>query len=72
MIMIKDNTVMSKLPISVTAHNGILSQNPQFPMAATNSFGSTVPVMPDRPEAPMIDEMIPCTMENTKSIISIP
>ena len=37
-----DNTVMTRLPISVTAHRGMLSKNPQSSMAFTISFGSVV------------------------------
>ena len=38
-IMTKDSTVMSRLPISVTAHSGMLSQKPQSLMVCTMLSG---------------------------------
>ena len=70
--MTKDSTVMSRLPIKVTAHSGMLSQNPQALIVSTSSCGSVVPPMPEAPDAPMTWATMPCTMSNTASIRSRP
>ena len=63
---------MSKLPMSVTAHSGMLSQNPQALMISTSSCGSVVLPIPLAPAVPMTCEIMPCTMSNTASIRSMP
>ena len=41
-IMMKESTVINRLPISVIAQSGILSKNPQSSMALIISFGKVV------------------------------
>ena len=49
-----DRTVMNRLPISVTAHRGMLSKNPQSSIAVTISLGKVVLVAEPTPEAVII------------------
>ena len=48
--MVKDKTVISTPPISVTAHNGIESQKPTLLMASINSCGSDTLLIPELPD----------------------
>ena len=70
--MVKDKTVISSPPISVTAHNGIESQKPTLLMASINSCGSDALLMPELPDWVIMVNTMPCTMENTASINSSP
>ena len=47
----KDNTVINKPPISVTAHSGMDSKKPHFSTAVIISCGKVVLVAPPSPEA---------------------
>ena len=58
-----ERTVINSPPISVTAHSGIDSQNPQFSMASMMLCGSTVDYEFDTPDAVIIFETTPCTMD---------
>ena len=70
--MVKDSTVISSPPISVTAHNGIESQKTTLLMASINSCGSDTLLIPELPDWVIIVDTMPCTMENTASINSSP
>ena len=70
--MVKDKTVISSPPISVTAHNGIESQKPTLLMASINSCGSDTLLMPELPDWVIMVDTMPCTMENTANINSSP
>ena len=63
---------MSRLPISVTAHSGMLSQNPQALIVSMSSCGSVVLPMPLAPDALITRAIMPCTISNTASIRSMP
>lgn len=63
---------MNRPPISVTAHNGMDSKNPQSSMAETISDGSTADWGWPKPAACMMVEITPCTMSNSASINSMP
>ena len=64
--------VINSPPISVTAHKGILSQNPQFSIADTKSSGNTVSVADETPAAVIIEAIPLCTIPNKVVINSIP
>ena len=54
-----DRTVINSPPISVTAHSGMLSQNPTLLMASINSCGSVTLLMPELPDwVIMVDTML--------------
>ena len=63
--MVKDKTVISSPPISVTAHSGMLSQKPTLLMASINFCGSDTLLIPELPDWVMMVDTMPCTMENT-------
>ncbi|OQB54473.1 MAG: hypothetical protein BWX99_02035 [Deltaproteobacteria bacterium ADurb.Bin151] len=71
-IIMKDNTVMNRPPMSVTAHNGMLSQKLQFSMACTMVSGKTDSVVVPKPALLMMVEIIPCAMSNSAIISSSP
>ena len=70
--MIKDKTVTSSPPISVTAHSGMLSKNPQSSIAVTISSGSTASAVFPKPAEFMMEEIIPWTIVKRAIINSIP
>ena len=53
-IIMNDITVINSPPISVTAHNGMLSQKPQFSIAVTILSGNTVSVADATPDEVII------------------
>lgn len=63
---------MKSPPISVTAHNGILSKNPQSSTAVTISCGNTVCAAEPKPAAFIMVDIKPCTMLNRAIISSKP
>ena len=67
-----DSTVINNPPISVTAHKGILSKNPQSSMVVTISAGKVVCSGVPNPAAFIMVEIVPCTILNKASISSIP
>ena len=67
-----ESTVINNPPISVTAHKGILSKNPQSSMVVTISAGKVVCSGVPNPAAFIIVEIVPCTILNSASISSIP
>ena len=71
-IMIKLSTVTNRLPINVTAHNGILSKNPHASTAVTISCGRVVCCGVPNPPAFIIVLIIPCTILNSAIISSKP
>ena len=71
-IRINDSTVINNPPISVTAHKGILSKNPQSSMVVTISAGKVVCSGVPNPAAFIMVEIVPCTILNSASISSIP
>ena len=72
MIMMNDSTVMKRLPISVTAHSGILSKKPQSSIADTISLGSVILSKLPIPDAFMMVLTIPCTISKSAIISSSP
>ena len=70
-MMMNDIMVMKRLPMSVIAHSGILSKNPQSSMAETISDGSTADWGCPKPAACMMVEITPCTMSNSASIKAV-
>ena len=72
MIITKDKTVINSPPSSVTAHSGMLLQNPTALILSTISCGNVVEVNPPVPAAPMARDTMPCTMSKTASISSRP
>lgn len=70
--MMNDNTVMKRLPISVTAHSGILSKKPQSSIADTISLGSVILSKLPMPDAFMMVLTIPCTISKSAIISSSP
>ena len=68
----KDNTVMNKPPISVTAHRGIDSKNPQLSIVSIISAGKVVCVAEPKPAAVIMVEIVPCMILNSASISSMP
>ena len=68
----KDRIVINRLPNRVTAHSGMLSQNPTWLILSMISWGSVVPLVPVKPDWVMMVETIPCTIWNTASIRSRP
>ena len=54
-----DKTVISRLPISVTAHNGILSKKSQFSIAVIISCGRVVSFACPNPAEFIIVEIVP-------------
>ena len=58
-IRIKDITVINRPPISVTAHNGIDSKNPQLSMVSTISCGKVVCCGFPKPAAFIIVPIVP-------------
>ena len=69
--MTKDSTVMSKLPMSVTAHSGMLSQKPQAVDGIDELLRQRGGADAACPAVPMTCEIMPCTMSNTASIRSM-
>ena len=67
-----ESTVTKRLPISVTAHSGILSKKPQFSIAVTISSGRVVVLAEPIPDDVLISDIMPCAMSNRASIKSIP
>lgn len=63
---------MNNPPISVTAHSGIDSQNPQSSIASIMLCGNAVEDELAIPEAVIILEITPCTMTISLSINSRP
>ena len=63
---------MHRPPMSVTAHNGILSKKPQSSTAVTISEGKTVCVAVPKPAAFIMVEITPCTILNRAIISSRP
>ena len=57
--MMNDSTVMNRPPNRVTAHKGMLSQNPTLLILSMISCGSVVPLLPDSPYWVMMVETIP-------------
>jgi len=55
----KDSTVMSRLPIRVTAHSGMLSKKPQSSIALTIESGKVVLLAELMPDARMIVDITP-------------
>ena len=68
----KLNTVMNSPPISVTAHSGILSKNPQSSTAFIISSGNTVSSVLPNPAVFIIVLVIPCTILKSAIINSNP
>ena len=58
-IRMNDSTVINNHPISVTAHNGILSKNPQSSMVVTISAGKVVCSGVPNPAAFIMVEIVP-------------
>ena len=58
-IIMNASTVMNSPPISVTAHRGILSQNPTWLILSMIYCGSAASLFPDSPDLMMIVETIP-------------
>ena len=71
-IIIKDNTVIKRPPISVTAHNGILSKNPQSSIVVIISEGNVVWFGFPKPAVFIMVEIVPWTILNKASISSSP
>jgi hypothetical protein len=71
-IMIKDSTVIRRLPSSVTIHKGMDSSIPTDSIFSTISAGSSVTPPFVIPDCAMIVDTIPCTMENRAVINSMP
>ena len=71
-IIMNDSTVMNRPPISVTAHKGIDSKNPQLSMAVTISAGKTVCAAEPKPAAVIMVLISPCTILNKAIINSKP
>ena len=67
-----DKTVINKLPMRVTAHNGTLSQNPLSSIAFMIDSGKTVSVVLDNPDVSIIFETMPCTISKSDVISSSP
>ena len=72
MIIIKLKTVIKRLPIKVTVHNGILSKNPQSSTAVMISCGNTVSCTFPNPAASMMVLTTPCMIRNNAIINSRP
>ena len=68
----KLNTVIKSPPISVTAHRGILSKNPQSSTASMISSGKTVSSVLPKPAVCIIVLVTPCMMLNNAIISSSP
>ena len=64
----KLNTVMNNPPMSVTAHRGMDSKNPQLSTAVIISCGNTVVVAPPKLADVIIVDITPCIILNTASI----
>ena len=58
-IIINASTVMNRPPSRVTAHKGMLSQNPTLLILSMISCGSVVPLLPDSPDFVIMVETIP-------------
>jgi len=67
-----DITVMNKPPMSVTAHNGILSKKPQLSIVSIIDCGKVVCCAEVKPAAVIIVPIVPCTILKRASISSIP
>ncbi|MNI60346.1 hypothetical protein D3C73_1155570 [compost metagenome] len=70
--MMKDSTVINKLPSSVTIHKGILCQKPTSSIAWAIAFGRAAAVAEPKPERAIMVEMMPCTIVNSVIISSRP
>ena len=71
-ITMKDMTVMKRLPISVTAHSGMLSKNQQSSIADIISFGSVVLLTLPIPDFFIMVLIMPCTISKITIISSSP
>ena len=71
-IIMNDKTVINSPPISVTAHNGILSKKPHSSIFVIISAGKVVWLGVPNPADVIIVEIVPCTILNRASISSRP
>ena len=72
-IITKDSTVMNRPPKRVTAHRGIgVPKVYPWLILSMISWGSAVPLLPDRPDVVMMVDTIPWTILKTASIKSSP
>ena len=63
---------MNRPPNRVTIHRGMLFKKSTRLIRSTMSWGSAVPVTPDKPDWVITVETIPCMMENRASMRSSP
>ena len=68
----KDSTVIKRLPSKVTIHKGMDSSIPTASIFSTISAGSSVTPPFVMPDCAMMVDTIPCTMENSAVISSMP
>ena len=63
---------MNSEPSSVTAQSGMLSNSPTSSIVDAISVGSVDAYIAERPDAPMIVWIVPCAIENSAVISSMP